>query len=56
MARSLKARGIRNYVILMGGEIAIQRKGKFGLERGGGGVNEALFHHADPPPAPAKGL
>jgi rhodanese-related sulfurtransferase len=49
-ARSLKARGVRNYVILMGGELAIQRKGKPGLERSGGGVNGALVHQMSPPP------
>jgi rhodanese-related sulfurtransferase len=55
-ARSLKARGVRNYVILMGGELAIQRKGKLGLERSGGGINGALFHHMSPPPEHSKGL
>ena len=55
-ARSLKAQGVRNYVILMGGELAIQRKGKLGLERSGGGVNGALFHQMSPPPKHSKGL
>jgi rhodanese-related sulfurtransferase len=55
-ARLLKAQGIRNYVILMGGELAIQRKGKPGLDRSGGGVNTAAaFHHQSPPPGQTTG-
>jgi len=48
-ARLLKAQGIRHYVILMGGELAIQRKGKPGSERSGGGVNGTVVHHKSPP-------
>jgi rhodanese-related sulfurtransferase len=48
-ARLLKAQGNRHYVILMGGELTIQRKGKPGLERNGGGVNGATIHHRSPP-------
>jgi rhodanese-related sulfurtransferase len=55
-ARFLKAQGVRQYVILLGGELAIQRKGKPGLERSGGGVNEASFHHNSPPPGHQTGL
>jgi rhodanese-related sulfurtransferase len=54
-ARSLKVRGVRNYVILMGGELAIQRKGKLGSERSGGEVNGATFHRMSPPPGQSKG-
>ena len=55
-ARSLKARGVRNYVILMGGELVIQRKGKVGLERSGGGANAALLHQTSPAPGHSTGL
>ena len=55
-ARLLKAQGVQHYIILMGGELAIQRKGKPGLERSGGGVNRASFHHKSPPPGHTTGL
>jgi rhodanese-related sulfurtransferase len=48
-ARLLKAQGIRNYVILIGGELTIQRKGKPGLERGGGGVSGTGNQHRNTP-------
>jgi rhodanese-related sulfurtransferase len=55
-ARLLKAQGVRQYVILMGGELAIQRKGKPGLERNGGGVSGAVTHHTSPPSGHTTGL
>ena len=48
-ARSLKAQGVRNYVILVGGELAIQRKGRMGLVRSGGGANAVNVPQASPP-------
>jgi rhodanese-related sulfurtransferase len=54
-ARLLKAQGIRNYVILTGGELAIQRKGKSGLDRNAGGVYQANVHHQSPPPGHVTG-
>jgi rhodanese-related sulfurtransferase len=54
-ARLLKARGIRQYVILVGGELAIQRKGKPGSERGGGGVSGTVVHHKSPPAGQTTG-
>jgi rhodanese-related sulfurtransferase len=55
-ARLLKAQGLRHYVILMGGELAIQRKGKPGLERSGNGINGGFIHHKGPPPGHTTGL
>jgi rhodanese-related sulfurtransferase len=55
-ARLLKAQGVRHYVILMGGELAIQRKGKFGLDRSGTGAHGVNVSHNSPPPGHANGL
>jgi len=55
-ARLLKAQGVRQYVILIGGELTIQRKGKPGLERNGGGVSGAVVHHPSPPSEHTTGL
>ncbi len=55
-ARLLKAQGVRQYLILMGGELAIQRKGRPGLDRSGGGVNRAIMRQESPPPAHPTGL
>ena len=52
-ARLLKAQGVRHYVILMGGELAIQRKGKFGLDRSGTGAHGVnVSHNSLPLPQP----
>jgi rhodanese-related sulfurtransferase len=55
-ARLLKAQGVRQYVILLGGELSIQRKGKPGLDRSGGGVSGAVIHHQSPPSGHTTGL
>ncbi|HEX3624287.1 MAG TPA: rhodanese-like domain-containing protein [Verrucomicrobiae bacterium] len=54
-ARLLKAQGNRHYVILMGGELTIQRKGKAGLERSGGGGTAANIHQSSAPPGHTTG-
>jgi rhodanese-related sulfurtransferase len=53
-ARSLKARGIRRFAILAGGEIAIVRKGRRGLARTGNTVNFASHQQKPNLPEPAK--
>lgn len=53
-ARLLKANGVRRYAILMGGELAIQRKGAPGLQRTAGTVAGTAKPAHNPPPGNAK--
>jgi rhodanese-related sulfurtransferase len=47
-ARALKAKGVRRYAILVGGELAIERKGKRGLERGSAGYSGTMRNQGAP--------
>ena len=53
-ARALKARGIRRYAILAGGELAIARKGRRGLARTGNQFNFTPHHQNSSTSEPAK--
>jgi len=51
-ARALKGRGIRRYAILAGGELAIARKGRRGLERSNPGSSAGARNPNPPAPGP----
>jgi rhodanese-related sulfurtransferase len=52
--RVLKARGIRRYAILAGGELAIARKGRPGLARTGNQLNVTRHHQTSSTSEPAQ--
>jgi hypothetical protein len=47
-ARLLKAKGFQRYAVLVGGELAIVRKGKPGLERSGASYPGPIENHNPP--------
>jgi rhodanese-related sulfurtransferase len=52
-ARTLKARGVRRYAILVGGELTIARQGRRGLERSNPGYNGTTPTQNPPAPGPS---
>ena len=51
-ARLLKAKGIQRYAVLVGGELAVARKGKPGLERSGPGYHGTTRNQNPPSTGP----